>query len=220
MLPNSSKEIDFKKFDWLVTFFSELSLDKLFCIDANIIFFISGYVGRSVSQRRKCLFCKEMLVKGHDPTAIYNFLPEEYTHLFDIADRGDLSTPLEFCYTVTALAVQYYLALTDNDHARIRFLTLSNQREAFIFALKKALPFQNCSLLLQRSAGHLNFTAIIESAFNCFAKNEPKRINVSKETNLEERKKILENCKNFLLTVSLNLILLNSEITELFVDFD
>ena len=33
--PTSSKEINFKKFDWLVTFFSELS-----CIDANITFFV------------------------------------------------------------------------------------------------------------------------------------------------------------------------------------
>ena len=125
--PTSSKEINFKKFDWLVTFFSELSLDELSCIDANITFFVSGYVGKSVSRRPKCLFCKEMLVKGHDPTPMYDFLPEEYTHLFDIADRGGLSKPSEFCYTVAALAVQYYSALTDNDHARIQFLTLSNQ---------------------------------------------------------------------------------------------
>ena len=62
-------------------------------------------MGRSVSRRRKCLFCKEMPMKGHDPTPIYDFLPEEYTHLIDIADRGGLSKPLEFCYTVTALAV-------------------------------------------------------------------------------------------------------------------
>ena len=130
-------------------------------------------------------------MKGHDPTPIYDFLPEEYTHLFDIADRGGLSKPSQFWFTITALVVQYYSALTDNDHARIRFLTLLNQQEAFIFALKKALPFQNCSFLLQQqcSAGHLNFTAIIESSFNYFAKNELKRINDSKETILEERKK-------------------------------
>ena len=74
------------------------------------------------------------------PTPTCDFLPEEYTHLFDVADRGGLSKPSEFCYTVTALAVQYYSALTNNDHAKIRFLTLSNQQKAFIFALKKALP--------------------------------------------------------------------------------
>ena len=88
--PTSSKEISFKKFDWLMMFFSELSLDELSCIDANITFFVSGYVGRSVSRRPKFSFCKEMLVKGHEPTPIYDFLPEEYTHLFDIADRGGL----------------------------------------------------------------------------------------------------------------------------------
>ena len=91
--PTSSKEINFKKFDWLVTFFSELSLDELSCIDANITFFVSGYLGKSVSRRRKCSFCKEMRLKGHDPTPIYDFLPEENTHLFDIADRGGLSKP-------------------------------------------------------------------------------------------------------------------------------
>ena len=39
--PTSSKKIDFKKFDWLVTFFSELSLDELPCSDANITFFVT-----------------------------------------------------------------------------------------------------------------------------------------------------------------------------------
>ena len=75
------------------------------------------------------------------------YLPEEYTHLFDIADRGGLSKLSEFCYIVTALAVQYYSALTDNDHARIRFLTLSNQREVFIFALKKTIAISELLVL-------------------------------------------------------------------------
>ena len=96
-------------------------------------------MGRSISRRRKRSFCKEMLVKGHDPTTIYDFLPEKYTHLLDIVNRGDLSKPSEFCYIVTALAVQYYSVLTDNDPARIQFLTLSNQREAFIFCTKKSI---------------------------------------------------------------------------------
>ena len=103
--PTLSKEIDFKKFDWLVTFFSKLLLDELSYIDANITFFVSGYLYRNVSRRRKCSFCKKMLVKSDDPTPIYDFLPENYTHLFDIADRGGLSKQSEFCYTVTALAV-------------------------------------------------------------------------------------------------------------------
>ena len=49
----------------------------------------------------------------------------------------------------------------------------------------------------------LKFYTIIKSAFNCCDKNELKCINDSKETILEERKKILENCKNFLPAVSL-----------------
>ena len=90
---------------------------------------------------------QRMLVKGHDPTPIYDFVPEEYTRLFDIADRGGLSKPSEFCYTVTALTVQYYSALTGNDHARIRFLTLSNPREAFIFARKKSIAISELLFL-------------------------------------------------------------------------
>ena len=75
LLPTSSKEINFKKFDWLVRFFFELLLDEL--SHSEKVLFVSGYVVRSVSRRRKCSFCKEMLVKGHEPTPIYAFLQEE-----------------------------------------------------------------------------------------------------------------------------------------------
>ena len=124
-----------------MTFFSELSLDELSCIDVSINFFVSGYVGRSVSRRRKCSFCKELFVKGHDPTPIYDFYQKSALICLTLLIEVVYQSRHEFCYTVTALAVQYYSALTEYDHARIRFLTSSNAREAYIFALKKALPF-------------------------------------------------------------------------------
>ena len=82
--PTSSKEINFKKFDWLVTVFSELSLDELSCIDANNLF-VSGHDVVNVH------FAKKYLLKATTQHQFMIFLPEECTYLFDIADRGGLS---------------------------------------------------------------------------------------------------------------------------------
>ena len=63
---------------------------------------------------------------------------------------------------------------------KTKFFSLQNQQSAFIFALVKytgsSLFF---SILLKQtfSAAHANFQSIIETAFNCFTKNQLKCIN-------------------------------------------
>ena len=39
---------------WLNDVFSGVSLDDITCADANITYYVSGYVDRSISCRRKC----------------------------------------------------------------------------------------------------------------------------------------------------------------------
>ena len=61
--------------------------------DANMTYFASGYIGRSITQTRKCSDCKCLLLADstqENEILLSNHLPVEYKQLFDTADRGRL----------------------------------------------------------------------------------------------------------------------------------
>ena len=159
-----------------------VSLQDLSENDANVTFFVSGYIARSVSCRRKCSDCKRLLVASGDVPELPTCVPPEHARLFEIADRGGLSMPTAFCFAVTALAVQFCSALMSNDIIRGTLLSLSNQRSCFVSSVSEVAASGVHKSLLQEkcSASHCNFKKIVETAFNCFAKNELKRFNACK----------------------------------------
>ena len=168
---------------WLNNVFAGVSLDVITCADANITYYVSGYVSRSISYRRKCASCKELLIAGDDSFSIHHYLPDEYKQLFENVNCGGLLLPSEFIYTVTALAVQHYMIiLCTIEPTKTKFLSMSNPRSVFIKVLINiAAAIETSDLLFQQcSAGHLNFKEVVKFTFNCFAKKELKRINAFK----------------------------------------
>ena len=80
--------------------------------DANVTFLVSGYIGRSIGRGRKCAACKDILLVDRDNEIfLSNYVPQDYMKLFDDADRGLLAVPTEFCFALTAIAVQGYNAI-------------------------------------------------------------------------------------------------------------
>ena len=57
---------------WLNDIFADVSLDDITCADANITYYVSGYVGRSISFPCKCSSCKELLIAGDDSFSIHH----------------------------------------------------------------------------------------------------------------------------------------------------
>ena len=108
-----------ENFLWLENFLTEVTSDDLSENDANVAFFVSGYIGRSITRRRKCASCKELLIKSNEVPPIPASEIPEHTKLLEMADRGGLSVPTEYCFAVTTLAVQYYTAIIANDSAEI-----------------------------------------------------------------------------------------------------
>ena len=159
---------------------SAVSLDDISETDANVAYYVSGFIARSISRRRKCLQCKTMLMKSDEPPPLPICDSQNHANLFEIADRGGLSVPSEFCFAVTVLAVQCYAAIIANQEAKSKMMTVSNQRSAFISAVttfvKQSCDFQDLPNNIC-SEGHSNFKLILQTVFNCFAKNELKRLN-------------------------------------------
>ena len=161
---------------WLITFFAEVAVDDLSGNDANTAFYVCGYIARSICRHRRCTSGKALLVKSDKPPVLPLCDAEDHIRLFETANRGGLAQPTEFCFAATTLAVQYYLSLLSCDEAKSKLFACRNQRSAFVQAIltvarKRALN-QICTL------GH-NFV-IVQTAFNCFAKNEQKRLNAPK----------------------------------------
>ena len=167
---------------WFSDFLSKVTLGDISETDANVIFFVSGYVGRSICRRRKCLPCKDILVKNVQAPQVVDCIPAEYKQLFEMADRGGLSEPTELSFAITVLAVQCYTAILSDNDAKQKLFCMINQRSAFIGAVSKKLEADDFGTVLQRScdAGHQNFELILATTFNCFAKNELKRLNAPK----------------------------------------
>ena len=47
----------------LTQLFSEFAIDDIVNEDTNIIYYVSGFIGRSMCRRRKCGFCKKVLLE-------------------------------------------------------------------------------------------------------------------------------------------------------------
>lgn len=86
------------------------NLDELSPTDANLTYFVSGCIGRSICRRRKCSECKHLLLAHQDnELSVSDHLLEGCKNLFEDADRGGLVAPSELCFATTALAVQVTL---------------------------------------------------------------------------------------------------------------
>ena len=169
---------------WLENFLTAVSLEDISDTDLNVTYFVSGFIGRSISHRRRCSACKEILVQSGKQPELDVMKPEEHRQLFAIADRGGLAAPTEFCFAVTALSVQFYSAIAADISIKHKLFASKNQRYDFTIAIMNVMQahsnFKN--LVHQKcSAGHQNFEMIVKSTFNCFAINEMKRLNVSQD---------------------------------------
>ena len=177
-------------FMWLADFMKNVNLDEMPQGDADISYFVGGYIARSIVRRRKCSFYKGLLISKREAEDIKNCVAEEHKRLFEMADRGGLAEPTEYCYGVTALAVHYYSAIAANDAMLQKLLTFKNQRSVFVAAITHCtLSSQVLRKLtnVKCSAKHSNFDYIVQSSFNCFAKNLLKRLN--SRPSLEEPEK-------------------------------
>ena len=120
-----------------------------------------------------------LLVDRDNEIFLSDYIPQDYMKLFDDADRGSLAVPTEFCFALTGIAVQGYNAISSDNTIKDRLLSSSNQRLIFVFSILKVIAFSDYKdLLNQRCAkNHCDFEFILQSAYNCFAKNELKRLN-------------------------------------------
>ena len=160
-------------------FLSGSTVDDMTDSDTSVTYYVSGYACRSISRRRKCSSCKNLLVDSDELVSILDDMPSVATDFFQAANRGGLSVPTDHCFGVCCFAVQLHNCILANESARSKLLSAKNQKAAFIFAVTKFAESKMYVVLAEQTCvqGHNNFALILQTIFNCFAKNELKRIN-------------------------------------------
>lgn len=172
---------------------TDLELCEITGIDADdldeaentIVYFVAGYVGRSIARRNKCSDCKQILL-CENPSS-----PEDRTQIFDALNRGGLSSPTEFCHAVCLLSFLYFKQCQEDTHKMRKLLSLGNQKAAFVSNILdkltlhlgiKTMTFRRCK------NGHLVLRPIVGSVFNCFAKNLKRHINTDSKSESKAQK--------------------------------
>ena len=103
-------------------------IDNMDVVEQSTVYYVAGYVGRSISRRNKCRDCKSLLVESDENDAA--LLDDKHLILNDL-NRGGLSLPSDFCYTVCLFSYLFYRQLEETNR-RKTFLCSRNQRNTFL----------------------------------------------------------------------------------------
>ena len=97
---------------WLFEFFCSISIDDdVLLSESVVIYCVSGYIARTITRRRKCSSCKNLLIDSSDAPNIQSAIPDEHRELLQMAIRGGLSSPSQYTFAVATLGAEFYRAM-------------------------------------------------------------------------------------------------------------
>ena len=153
------------------------------------------FAGRSVGRQLRCESCKATLVTldsdeaAESSSIVSNKVPEppakvrstivNADELFNSVNRGGLAHLTEINLTVCALAYCFFQQVNDADDKLTKFLTVDNQREAFVKNVQDILqndPSFGCLLKVKCSRNHNIFAPLAKTFFNCCVQNLRRRL--------------------------------------------
>ena len=157
--------------DWLtecLSNFNVFDLDTIESSQLNLLYYIAGYISRSIYRRQKCEACKEALISSETSSDE----PTTSTHpqIINLCNRGGLSFPSEMAFVITCLGYCAFDAFMNNSCSKTSFLKLNYQRKTFVSAVEKRCSgdeFVKNLVTASCSSGHRPFRLIIHKVFNC-----------------------------------------------------
>lgn len=160
---------------WLVDQMQEEQAENMTHDEANMVYYIAGCIGRSISRQRKCIECKTCLI---DPS-LDNCTRSRLLHL---ANRGGLAAPSEYSMTVCIYGFLHFKQIFDSPNLATQMFQKKAHAELFSSAI--LCSFQKNSSLCALTTfackeGHLSFQMILRKLFNCLSKNIVTRLQKS-----------------------------------------
>jgi len=150
--------------------------------DANIIFYVSGYMARSVIRTTKCDHCKESLITSDamEPLDTVDEFEYSVSTFLDAVNRGGLHKPTDFTFLLALHCWRVFEEIKSSPDLLQKFLTATAHRALFCKVMDRACCIQTFGHMPIDSnvcvAGHDLNRLLVERFFNCVAKNLVKDI--------------------------------------------
>ena len=145
--------------------------------DVDIIYYVAGFIARSLTKHFKCNGCSHFLGTNEEillPTL--KNVPADSESFLKLINRGGLMKPSYVTYAVCIGAWEMYKLIMDNKDSKTYFLACKSHRPVFIncvLVFMKASDRYNAMFELE-CASHHQFekisTKVIEKFFNVMAK--------------------------------------------------
>lgn len=160
--------------------------------DANILYYISGAIARSVVRVTKCDDCREVLVTSTEiePMEVEESQTFSASTFLDSINRGGLIKPTDYCFMTVTQCWQIYEEIRQTTELNEKLLKVTNQRLLFVNVMERA---SSDGQLLMTSCfcnkGHDLSSMICRRFFNCVAKNLVKDITAKANSSKPPAKK-------------------------------
>jgi len=171
--------------------------------DLNIIYYISGYIARSVCRKTRCDHCSEALSDSSDlpPMDFNDVMPHAARTFFDSVNRGGLKTPTEFVFTLTVHCWKVYEEILAASDMKSQFLATENHRVLFYKIMDRASCHHSVVEYglnnYMCTHGHNLTQLVVQRFFNCVAKNLVSQLTTAANVHSEpasKRRKIDKLC--------------------------
>ena len=108
--------------------------------DATVIFYISGYLARSVVRATKCEHCREYLIATEtmEPLDIDDKLDYSASTFLDAVNRGGLSKPTDFTFSLAMHCWRVFQEIKSSSALLEHFLGASSHRALFCKVMDRA----------------------------------------------------------------------------------
>jgi hypothetical protein len=107
--------------------------------DANVIYYVSGYLARSVVRMFTCDYCKEALVSSDDvePIQMDETLQYASSTFFEDVNRGGLKKPTEFTFMLTVSCWKVFEEIRNSDSLLHKFLSAAHHQKLFCSIMER-----------------------------------------------------------------------------------
>ena len=162
--------------------------------DTNVIYYVSGYIARSIIRVTKCDECTEVLRESNvEPLIFDESMDYQSSEFFDAVNRGGLSRPTELTFLLVIHCWQVYEEIKLSKDLRSRLLTADSQRQLFCKVIERTTYSEQSALPLDHatvcSKGHNLKMLIASRFFNCAAKNLVKDLTNKAENDIRQSSK-------------------------------
>jgi len=147
--------------------------------EANIVFYVSGAIARSVVRSTKCEGCRESLIEPNElePLQVDESLDYSAATFLNSINRGGLSRPTAYCFMAIIACWCVYEEIKSSAELKSKLLGAVNQRSVFVRIMERATDDGRMLIDENRCRkGHDLKALTTFRFFNCVAKNLAKEL--------------------------------------------